>query len=151
MSSQNIRQNPSNLGSLISAISPHCNIQTDAMPFGLTLQRLKLVGFLYTFTSQYTRKHTRLMNFYKTFTTKNTFVSLNDSIRLMSKPIYIFCFKSQYYLNFYILLIYQLLNYVVDRNYQIYHCIYQDQNCLNYLPYSLLRKQNTYPFEFLYH
>ena len=34
--------------------------------FRLTLQRLKHVGFLYTSTSKYTRKHIRLMNFYKT-------------------------------------------------------------------------------------
>ena len=58
----------------------------------LTLQRLKHVGFLYTFTSKYTRKHIRLMSFYKTFTTKDTIVSINDSIRLVSKPIYIFSF-----------------------------------------------------------
>ena len=58
----------------------------------LTLQRLKHVGFLYTFTSKYTRKHIRLINFYKTFTTKDTIVSINDSIRLVSKPIYIFSF-----------------------------------------------------------
>ena len=30
------------------------------------------------------------MKFYKTFTTKDTIVSINDSIRLVSKPIYIF-------------------------------------------------------------
>ena len=58
----------------------------------LTLQRLKHVEFLYTFTSKYTRNHIRLINFYKTFTTKDTIVSINDSIRLMSKPIYIFSF-----------------------------------------------------------
>lgn len=39
----------------------------------LTLQRLKHVGFLHTFTSKYTRKHTRLMNFYRTFTTNHSF------------------------------------------------------------------------------
>lgn len=60
----------------------------------LTLQRLKHVGFLYKFTSKYTRKHMRLMNFYKTFTTKDTIVSINDSIRLVSKPIYIFSFSN---------------------------------------------------------
>ena len=52
----------------------------------LTLQRLKLVGFLYTITFQYTR-HIRLMTFYKTFTTKDTTVSINDSMRLVSKTI----------------------------------------------------------------
>ena len=36
----------------------------------LTLQRLKHVGFLYTFTSKCARKHIRLMSFYKTFTIK---------------------------------------------------------------------------------
>jgi len=56
----------------------------------LTLQRLKHVGFLYTFTSKYTRKHIRLMSFYKTFTTKDAIASISDSIRLMSEPIYIF-------------------------------------------------------------
>ena len=55
----------------------------------LTLQRLKHVGFLCTFTSKYTRKHIRLMSFHKTFTTKDTIVSISDSIRLVSKPIYI--------------------------------------------------------------
>lgn len=57
----------------------------------LTLQLLKRVGFLYTFTSKHTRKHKRLMNFYKTFTTKDASVSISDSIRLVSKP-YIFYF-----------------------------------------------------------
>ena len=52
----------------------------------LTLQRLKRVGFLYIFTSKYTRKYVRLMSFYKTFTTKDTIASINDSIRLVSKP-----------------------------------------------------------------
>ena len=52
----------------------------------LTLQLLKYVGFLYTFTSKYTLKHIRLINFYKTFTTKDTIASINDSIRLVSKP-----------------------------------------------------------------
>ena len=52
----------------------------------LTLQRLKHVGFLYIFTSKYTRKYMRLMSFYKTFTTKDTIASINDSIRLVSKP-----------------------------------------------------------------
>ena len=56
----------------------------------LTLQRLKHIGFLCTSTSQYTRKYIRLMNFHKTFITKNTSVSINDNIRLVSKPIYIF-------------------------------------------------------------
>lgn len=60
--------------------------------FVLTLQRLKHVWFLYTFTSKYTRKYIRLMNFYKTFTIKDTVVSISDSIRLVSKPIYIFYF-----------------------------------------------------------
>ena len=58
----------------------------------LTLQRLKHVGFLYIFTSKYTQKYIRLMSFYKTFTTKDTSVSISDSIRLVSKPIYIFSF-----------------------------------------------------------
>lgn len=62
--------------------------------FKLTLQRLKHVGFLYTFTSKYTRKHMRLMIFYKTFTTKDTIVSISNSIRLMSKPICIFSFSN---------------------------------------------------------
>ena len=53
----------------------------------LTLQRLKHVGFLYTFTSRYTRKHIRLMSFYKTFTTKDAIASISDSIRLVSKPL----------------------------------------------------------------
>ena len=103
----------------------------------LTLQRLKHVGFLCTFTSKYTRKYIRLMNFYKTFTTKDTFVSINDSIRLVSKPIYMFSFKLQYYLNFYVLSTYLLLNYEVDRSYQIFHYIYQYQNSLNCLLHSL--------------
>ena len=59
---------------------------------GLTLQRLKHVGFLYTFTSKYTRKHIRLMSFYKTFTTKDAIASISDSIRFVSKPVYIFSF-----------------------------------------------------------
>ena len=66
----------------------------------LTLQRLKHVGFLYTFTSKYTLKHIRLMKFYKTFTTKDTSVSINDSIRLVSKPFIYSLFKLLYYLNF---------------------------------------------------
>ena len=52
----------------------------------LTLQRLKFVGFLCTQTSNYTRKHRKLICFHKTFTTKDTFVSISDSIRLVSKP-----------------------------------------------------------------
>ncbi len=52
----------------------------------LTLQWLNHIGFLCTFTSKYTRKHIRLMSFHKTFTIKDTFVSINDSIRLVSKP-----------------------------------------------------------------
>ena len=90
----------------------------------LTLQRLKHVGFLCTFTSKYTRKYIRLMSFHKTFITKDTFVSINDNIRLVSKPFYIFSFKSQYYLNFYYLLIFLFPYYVVYRNYQIFHYIY---------------------------
>ena len=39
----------------------------------LTLQRLKHVGFLCTFTSKYTRKHIRLINFHKTFTTNHSY------------------------------------------------------------------------------
>ena len=58
----------------------------------LTLQRLKHAGFLYTSSSKYTRKHIRLMNLYKTFTIKDTFVSINDSIRLVSKPFIYFSF-----------------------------------------------------------
>ena len=72
----------------------------------LTLQRLKHVGFLYTFTFKYTQKHIRLINFYKTFTTKDAFASINDSIRLVSKPFIYFIFKLLYYLNFSFQLIY---------------------------------------------
>ena len=114
----------------------------------LTLQRLKHVGFLYIFTSKYTRKHIRLMSFYKTFTTKDTIASINDSIRLVSKPFIYFIFKLLYYLNFSFQLIYLLPNYEVDRNYQIFHYIYQYQNFLNHRLYSLSRKRNTYPFVF---
>ena len=48
--------------------------------------------FLCTQTSNYTRKHRKLIRFHKTFTTKDTFVSIipnifiKDSIRLISKP-----------------------------------------------------------------
>ena len=112
----------------------------------LTLQRLKHVGFLHTFTYKYTRKHIRLMSFYKTFTTKDTIVSINDSIRLVSKPIIYSLFKLLYYLNFSFQLICLLLNYEVDRNFQIFHYIYQYQNSLNHHLYSLSRRQNTYPF-----
>ena len=112
----------------------------------LTLQRLKHVGFLYTFTSKYTRKHIRLMNFHKTFTTKDTIVSIGDSIRLVSKPLYIIYFKFLYYLNFYFQLICLLPNYEVDRNFQIFHYIYQYQNFLNHRLCSLLGKRNTYLF-----
>ena len=38
----------------------------------LTLQQLKHVGFLCTFTSKYTRKHIRLMSFHKSFTTNHS-------------------------------------------------------------------------------
>ena len=38
---------------------------------------------------EYAEKYMRLMSFYKTFTTKDTIASINDSIRLVSKPIYI--------------------------------------------------------------
>ena len=114
----------------------------------LTLQRLKHVGFLYTFTSKYTRKHIRLMKFYKTFTTKDTSVSISDSIRLVSKPFIYSLFKLLYYLNFSYLLIYLLPNYEVDRNFQIVHYTYQYQNSLNHHLYSLLRKQNKYLFVF---
>ena len=86
----------------------------------LTLQQVNYVGFLYTFTFQYTRKHIRLMKFYKTFTTKDTIVSINDSIRLVSKPFIYFLFKLLYYLNSFYLLIFQLLNYEVDRSFQIF-------------------------------
>ena len=68
------------------------SVDHASIEYILTLQRLKHVGFLYTFTSKHTRKHIRLINFYKTFTTKDTNVSINDSIRLVSKPIYIFSF-----------------------------------------------------------
>ena len=112
----------------------------------LTLQRLKHIGFLYTFTSKYTRKHIRLMNFYKTFTTKDTIVSINDSIRLVSKPFIYSLFKLLYYLNFSSQLICLLPNYEVDRNFQIFHYIYLYQNFLNHHLYSLLRKRNTYLF-----
>lgn len=114
----------------------------------LTLQRLNHVGFLYIFTSKYTRKHIRLMSFYKTFTTKDTIASINDSIRLVSKPFIYSIFKLLYYLNFSFQLIYLLPNYEVDRNYQIFHYIYQYQNFLNHRLYSLSRKRNTYPFVF---
>lgn len=114
----------------------------------LTLQRLKHVEFLYIFTSKYARKHIRLMSFYKTFTTKDTIASINDSIRLVSKPFIYSIFKLLYYLNFSFQLIYLLPNYEVDRNYQIFHYIYQYQNFLNHRLYSLSRKRNTYPFVF---
>lgn len=114
----------------------------------LTLQRLKHVGFLYTFTSKYTRKHIRLMNFYKTFTTKDTSVSISDSIRLVSKPFMYTLFKLLYYLNFSYLLIYLLLNCEVDRSYQIFHYTYQYQNSLNLHLYSLSGKLSTCLFVF---
>ena len=114
----------------------------------LILQRLKRVGFLYIFTSKYTRKHIRLMSFYKTFTTKDTIASINDSIRLVSKPFIYFIFKLLYCLNFYVQLIYLLPNCEVDKSSQIFHYIYQYQNFLNHLLYSLLKKQNTYLFGF---
>ena len=117
----------------------------------LTLQRLKHVGFLYTFTSRYTRKHMRLMSFYKTFTTKDTIASINDSIRLVSKPFIYSLFKLLYYLNFSYLLIYLLPNYEVDRSFQIFHYIYQYQNFLSHYLCSLSRMHYTNPFEFLYH
>ena len=125
-------------------------VLTKTTSFGLilTLQRLKHVGFLYTFTSKYTLKHIRLMKFYKTFTTKDTSVSINDSIRLVSKPFIYSLFKLLYYLNFSYLLIYLLPNYEVDRNFQIVHYTYQYQNSLNHHLYSLLRKQNKYLFVF---
>ena len=109
----------------------------------LTLQRLKHVGFLYTFTSKYTRKHIRLMKFYKTFTTKDTSVSISDSIRLVSKPFIYSLFKLLYYLNFSFQLIYLLPNYEVGRSYQIFHYTYQYQNSLNHHLCSLLGKRNT--------
>ena len=52
----------------------------------LTLQQLKHVGFLCTQTSNYTRKHRKLICFHKTFTVKDTSVPISDSIRLVSKP-----------------------------------------------------------------
>ena len=55
----------------------------------LTLQRLKHVGFLNTITSKYTRKHIRLIIFFKTFTTKQSIDHIDGSIRLMSKPFYL--------------------------------------------------------------
>ena len=72
------------------------------------------------------------MKFYKTFTTKDTSVSINDSIRLVSKPFIYSLFKLLYYLNFSYLLIYLLPNYEVDRNFQIVHYTYQYQNSLNH-------------------
>ena len=87
----------------------------------LTLQRLKHVGFLYTFTSKYTRKHIRLMNFYKTFTTKDAFASINNSMRLVSKPFIYSLFKLLYYINSSYLLIYLLPDYEVYRSFQIVH------------------------------
>ena len=64
----------------------HYSIGWITVAFILTLQRLKHIGFLCTFTSSYTRKHRRLMSFHKTFTAKDTSVSISDSIRLVSKP-----------------------------------------------------------------
>ena len=73
----------------------------------LILQRLKLVGFLYTLTSLYTYfiPYIRLVSFYKTFTTKGTCVPINDSFRLVSKPF--FCFN----LNSFIILNLSYFNY----------------------------------------
>ena len=112
----------------------------------LTLQRLKHVGFLYTSTSRYTRKHIRLMNFYKTFTSKDTSVSISGSIRLVSKP-FCFLFKLIYCLNSFVLSACQLPNYEDDRNFQIFHYIYPYQSSLNHCLYSLSEKPSTYPFE----
>ena len=119
--------------------------------FPLKLQQFNHYGFLYTFTSKYTRKHMRLMNFYKTFTINHSIEWISDSIRLVSKPFIYFSFKLRYYLNSFYLLIFQLLNYEDARSFQICHYIYQYQNSLNYLQYSLLKTQNTYLFEFLFH
>lgn len=83
------------------------------------------------------------MSFYKTFTTKDTIASINDSIRLVSKPFIYSIFKLLYYLNFSFQLIYLLPNYEVDRNYQIFHYIYQYQNFLNHRLYSLSRKRKS--------
>lgn len=144
------------LSGFIKSLNKHCyrNLYNSLIKVNkpifleLTLQRLKHVGFLYTFTSKYTLKHIRLMKFYKTFTTKDTSVSINDSIRLVSKPFIYSLFKLLYYLNFSYLLIYLLPNYEVDRNFQIVHYTYQYQNSLNHHLYSLLRKQNKYLFVF---
>ena len=98
-------------------------LKYNTLPRGRTdTPTAKAVGFLCTFTSKYTRKYIRLMSFHKTFITKDTFVSINDNTRLVSKPVY--NFKSQYYLNFYYLLIFLFPYYVVYRNYQIFHYIY---------------------------
>ena len=129
----------------------HSHLKYAPCLHNTTLQQLKHVGFLYTFTSKYTRKHTRLMNFYKTFTIKDTTVSISASIRLVSKPIYILFFKLQYYLNYPYQLIYLLLNYEVDRSFQIYRYTYQYQNFSNHRLCSLLKKRYTCLFEFLYH
>ena len=113
----------------------------------LTLQRLKHVGFLYTFTSKYTRKHMRLMSFYKTFTTKDAIASISDSIRLVSEPIYIYSlFKLRYCLNSSCQLICLLPNYEAYRSFQILHYIYQYQSFLNHHLYSLSGKHCTYLF-----
>ena len=113
----------------------------------LTLQRLKHVGFLYTFTSRYARKHMRLMSFYKTFTTKDTIASISDSMRLVSKPIYIYSlFKLRYCLDYSCQLIYLLPNYEAYRSFQIFHYIYQYQSFLNHHLYSLSEKHCTYLF-----
>ena len=85
------------LSGFIKSLNKHCyrNLYNSLIKVNkpifleLTLQRLKHVGFLCTFTSRYTRKHIRLMSFHKTFTTKDTIVSISDSIRLVSKPIFI--------------------------------------------------------------
>ena len=59
------------------------------------------------------------------------------------KTFYIFFFKLLYYLNSYAQLIYLLPNCEVDKSSQIFRYIYQYQNSLNHLLYSLLRKLNT--------
>ena len=51
----------------------------------LILQRLKHVEFLCRVTSPYARKHRGLMTFHKTFATKDTFVSINDSLKARIK------------------------------------------------------------------
>lgn len=58
------------------------------------------VGFLCTQTFKYTRKHIRLTYFHKTFTINCSNEQINDSIRLVSKPVYIIQYSSMFVNNF---------------------------------------------------